>query len=186
MATINQVNVSLSGENGTGNFAGSTSASFVTPNIDASIATSLALGGGTAISSYVEGSWTPTFTFATPGNLSVVYVTQNGSYTRFGNIVFVEFTLVCTPTFTTATGSVRIAGFVINAAKSNCGGEIGVQGANFLYGAGRTFVNLSTTTGQSFLSILAFGSGLANSAIGSGSFASGVQVSLAGSIVFNV
>ncbi len=186
MATKNQIDLGLSGSNGTGNFAGSTSAIFVTPIIGVSSATSIALSGGTALSNYVKASWTPTLSFSTPGNLSVSYATQNGSYTRIGNIVFVDFTLVCTPTFTTASGSLRIAGFVINSAKSNCAGDVGLQGANIAYGSGFTNINLSTTNGQSFLSLLAFGSSKASTVIGSGSFVSGTPVSFAGSIAFNV
>lgn len=41
MATNNQVNVGLSGANGTGNFAGSTSATFVTPTLGAATGTSI-------------------------------------------------------------------------------------------------------------------------------------------------
>jgi len=186
MATKNQVGSSLSGSQGTGSFVGSTSASFVTPTIGVATATSLALGGGTALSNFVTASWTPTFTFSTVGNLSVVYTTQNGSYTRVGDIVFVEFTLVCTPTFTTATGGARITGFPINSAKSNCAGEVGIQGANVLYGAGFTGINLTTTNGQSFLSLLAFGSGKVSTVIGAGSFVSGVAITFGGSIAFNV
>ena len=37
---------------------------------------------------YEEGTWTPTITFATPGNLSVAYTTQSGSYTKIGRMVF--------------------------------------------------------------------------------------------------
>lgn len=42
MATINQVGTSLSGQTGTGSFAGSTSPSFTTPNIGAATATTVA------------------------------------------------------------------------------------------------------------------------------------------------
>jgi hypothetical protein len=184
MATNNQLNVNLSGVSGSGNFVGSTSSSLVTPILGAATATSLNLG--TALSKYIQATWTPSFTFSTPGNISVVYTTQNGSYTRFGNIVFVEFTLVCTPTFTTSAGNLLIGGFVINSAISNASGEIGVQGTNIFYSAGFTGINITTTTGTSVFTLKQFGSSKLSTLVGTGSITSGVQVSFAGSITFNV
>lgn len=55
-------------------------------------------------------SFTPTFTCATPGDLSVSYATQIGRYQQIGKLVFYKLNLVCTPTWTTATGEPRISG----------------------------------------------------------------------------
>jgi len=56
-------------------------------------------------------TWTPVITFATPGNLSVSYLTQYGNYTRTGNRIRAEFHLT-TSTFThsTASGDLLITG----------------------------------------------------------------------------
>lgn len=54
-------------------------------------------------------SFTPTLTFATPGNLSVVYATKVGTYLRIAETVWINIQLTCTPTFTTASGNLRIA-----------------------------------------------------------------------------
>lgn len=59
---------------------------------------------------YEEGSWTPTLTAATPGDMSISYATQVGRYTRIGNICTVDFRLSFTPTFTTASGDLRVEG----------------------------------------------------------------------------
>jgi hypothetical protein len=53
-------------------------------------------------------AFTPTVTFATPGNLTVSYVTRQGVYYRVGRLVFVTVALRFTPTYTTASGNLRI------------------------------------------------------------------------------
>lgn len=62
---------------------------------------------------YEAGTFTPTLTFATPGNLSVAYALQSGRYVRDRDYVHVQGRLVCTPTFTTAAGEMRRAAFYI-------------------------------------------------------------------------
>jgi hypothetical protein len=57
------------------------------------------------------GTWTPAFTFETPGNLSVAYTTQSGYYTRIGDLVYIAARLVFTPTYTTASGFANVANF---------------------------------------------------------------------------
>ena len=59
---------------------------------------------------YEEGTWTPTIGVTTPGNLSINYATQVGRYTRIGNVCSIECRLVFTPTYTTASGDIRIEG----------------------------------------------------------------------------
>jgi hypothetical protein len=59
---------------------------------------------------YEEGTFTPSLTFDTPGDLSVVYSARSGWYTRVGRLVTV--TLVCittTWTHSSASGFLKIA-----------------------------------------------------------------------------
>jgi hypothetical protein len=49
-------------------------------------------------------SFTPTFKFATEGDLSVSYARQIGRYTRIGNRIFFDYVIRFTPTYTTASG----------------------------------------------------------------------------------
>lgn len=77
---------------------------------------------------YEEGTWTPTVTFATPGTLSLTYLTQVGRYTKVGNMVTISFHLSC-GTFVpgTASGNFLIQGipFATTAATSiTAGGSI--------------------------------------------------------------
>ena len=64
------------------------------------------------------GTFTPSLTFATPGDLSIAYSTQTGRYARVGNIVTVHVNLITsTFTFTTASGALTLNGlpFAVNA-----------------------------------------------------------------------
>jgi hypothetical protein len=58
---------------------------------------------------YEEGTWTPTVTTDTVGDLTVAYTNQYGTYTRIGRMVKVIANLSYTPTYTTASGAVRFA-----------------------------------------------------------------------------
>jgi parallel beta-helix repeat protein len=79
-------------------------------NTDSTVTTAVQdAGTGTLYLAREKGTWTPSITFSTPGNLSVAYTTQTGVYERVGNKVFVEATIVTsTFTHTTASGELRI------------------------------------------------------------------------------
>lgn len=185
MATINAVGNGLSGVTGTGSFVGSTSPILVTPIIGAASATSINFGG-TTLANYLEGSWTPTFTFATPGDLSVSYSTQTGSYTRIGNIIVVNFSLTCTPTYTTASGQASIVGLPVVALLTNDTGSLGAQSVGITYPAGCTKLTFVTTASANTLSLVASGSVTASTAVGTAQMLTTISVSLSGSITYHV
>lgn len=183
MATNNAVNTTLSGQTGTGTFVGSTSPTLVTPALGVATATSMNFGGST-ISDYVSRTaWTPTLTFAVPGDLSVSYATQLGIYTRIGSVVFYSWTLVCTPTFTTASSTMTIGGLPIaaGAISQNIPMMVDVSSAGITFPAGRTspvsLVINSTTTMQLF----AQGSNVSQASISATAVVSGVAITLLGS-----
>lgn len=65
---------------------------------------------------YEEGTWTPTLSCVTVGNLSVTYTTQLGVYTKIGRMVHASFHIVtATMTHTTASGRLTIS-LPMNAA----------------------------------------------------------------------
>lgn len=67
--------------------------------------------GVNVLDDYQEGSWTPTFGFNTPGDLSIVYSAQVGRYTKIGKRVFFNGLLTTSAfTFTTASGNAVIGG----------------------------------------------------------------------------
>lgn len=62
------------------------------------------------LGAFETGTWTPTFTFATPGDLSVAYTAQEGQYQRIGARLFFSTRIVLTPTFGgTASGAARFS-----------------------------------------------------------------------------
>jgi hypothetical protein len=61
-------------------------------------------------------TFTPTMTFATPGDLSVTYSVQSGWGYRIGKNVYFQLALTFTPTHTTASGEFRIAGLPYTSA----------------------------------------------------------------------
>lgn len=74
-------------------------------------------GLGTAAATvYETGTFTPVLTCVTPGDLSVSYSVQSGGYTKIGDTLVSTVRLVCTPTFTTASGQLRITGMPFTAA----------------------------------------------------------------------
>lgn len=55
-------------------------------------------------------TWSPVFSCVTPGDLSVVYTFQQGQVIQAGDLTWLTGNLILTPTFTTATGAVKITG----------------------------------------------------------------------------
>jgi hypothetical protein len=125
-------------------------------------------GTGTSelLADYEEGTFTPTFTCGTPGNLSITYDTRTGTYTKIGRQVTVFVNLAFSAfTHTTASGIVLISGLpftpgVTSFAPTAAWG--GFTSANYtqlgsqivgtvsnLYltksGSGQTFSNISIT-----------------------------------------
>lgn len=148
MPTINQIGLSLNGQNGNGQFAGSSSPLLITPTLGAALATSVDFGGG-PIARYVSGTWTPTFDFFTTGNLSVSYTTRQANYIAVGNVCFIRCTMVFTPTWTTSSGIAIIGGLPFASAAAmrqactiGISGSISWGGSTYLSG----YINLSAST----------------------------------------
>lgn len=57
------------------------------------------------LDTFETGTWTPTFDFATPGDLSVSYSVQVGQFWRVGAILHFSLNVGFTPTFSSASGA---------------------------------------------------------------------------------
>jgi hypothetical protein len=69
---------------------------------------------------YEEGTWTPVFSFATPGNLAVTYGNQLGIYTKIGReVTFVIDVNMSAFTHSTASGVARVTGLPFTSATLN-------------------------------------------------------------------
>lgn len=77
--------------------------------------TSITFGSGTALGTYVQGSFTPTLFGASTAGVTT-YTLQVGEYTQIGNIVF--FALDVAASAATGTGNVVIGGFPVNVVNS--------------------------------------------------------------------
>lgn len=74
-------------------------------------ATAVPSTNANTLDDYEEGTFTPTLTIATPGNLVVAYSTQLGHYTKIGNLVTVRVSIATsTFTHTTSSGNIQVTG----------------------------------------------------------------------------
>jgi hypothetical protein len=64
-------------------------------------------------------AYSPTITFDTPGDLSVAYTEQQGKFQLIGNLVCFNLRVKFTPTFTTASGAIRISAPATNGPDIN-------------------------------------------------------------------
>lgn len=107
---------------------------------------------------YREGTWTPTLTFETPGDLSVAYTLRVGHFTKVGRLVTLHGTVLTSAfTHSTASGSCIITGIPF-APSPNCRafGSVVWQG---ITKANYTHVNSAVVAGGNFVSFGIHGSG---------------------------
>lgn len=68
---------------------------------------------------YVEGTWTPSLSCVTPGDLAITYTYQVGSYTKIGRLVVAQYFIQpATYTYTTASGALLINGMPLTSMAS--------------------------------------------------------------------
>lgn len=184
MPTINQIGLSLIGQNGNGKFAGSNSPTLITPTLGAALATSVNFGTDT-LSQYVSGTWTPTFSFGTPGNLSVAYTTRQANYIAVGNVCFLRCTMVFTPTWTTSSGIAIIGGLPIASAttvRQEC--TIGIAGT--ISWGGSTYVSGYVNNSASTISLLRCGTFATPAVFSTTQFATGVAYTVYINASYNI
>ena len=124
---------------GTGGYVRATSPTIATPSIN-----TINLTGGqitfpavanlssdpNTLDDYEEGTWTPSITFASPGDLSIAYVVRIGVYTKIGRLVALNWvTLTSTFTHATAGGACSITGLPFTSA--NVANQHAYGGTNF-------------------------------------------------------
>ena len=133
---------------------------------------------------YEEGSWTPTLTFDTPGNLTVSYSTGTvGSYTKIGRMVSCQF-IIGTTSFnhTTASGNLRIGGLPFTPNSSSFEGSVNLQ--NPTWPTNRTQAQLNLAS--SVMNILSCGSGQGFASFGTANMVSGGTYTIVGFITYFV
>jgi hypothetical protein len=144
------------------------------PNLSANVNT---------LDAYVESdSWTPVFTFTTPGNQNIVYSSQSGFYTRIGRFVMATFGVVTsTFTHTTAAGTFAITGLPHTPAATNFEGTVEFSGLTLP--AGTSSVTLRVQASSTAL-VLVGTPGATLFAVGQ--HVSGTNVALIGTLVYHI
>jgi hypothetical protein len=92
---------------------------------------------------YEEGTWTPTYLGST-GNPTIVYDTQQGTYTRVGRLVTCSFS-INTTTATGGSGLLQLGGLPFPVVSN--GYADGVNGSGAAYYAAGWIVNYPTIVG---------------------------------------
>ncbi len=123
----------------------------------------LRLGGADILTGFATGTFTPTLTFATPGDLAVSYSVQTGRYWRLGDLVFAMVDLQATPTYSTAAGQLRIAGLPFTVAAPQVAMTFQHGSASPTYPTGTTTLVTRPETGQTHFILMGLGNGVAQS-----------------------
>ncbi|MES2367582.1 MAG: hypothetical protein V4563_17030 [Pseudomonadota bacterium] len=123
--------------------------------------TSITLSGGNALSTYVEStSWTPTIVGGTTAG-TTAYATQNGSYVRIGNLVWISVFVAANTA--TGTGDIRIGNlpFTING---NCfpSGAMYIDAGALAWPVGRTQAVATGSGGNTYCTISCSGTAQAS------------------------
>jgi len=130
------------------------------------------------------GAFTPSVTFATPGDVSLASVSAAGTYSREGNRVTTSFEYQAVITHTTASGALRITGFpyaALGATPLDYGALGGFQG---ITKASYTQFILRSTNTQTYMNVVASGSGQTAAAISTGDIPTGGTLILNGTITY--
>lgn len=128
---------------------------------------------------YEEGTWTPVLTFATPGNQSIAYTTQVGTYTKIGRLVTIQFEiLTSTFTHTTASGNLQVTGLPFTSLSTTGSGTVGSLLWQGITKASYTNVYSQLSQNSAIMLFTASGSGQSASSIAFGDCPTGGTVRL--------
>lgn len=185
MTTINSVGNGLSGVTGSGNFVGANTPTLITPVLGAATATSINFGGSSLAAYIAPTSFTPTITFATPGDVSVVYTTQHGVYVRLGSYVCVFINIACTPTYTTASSSLTIASLPLasNSFETWYGGAFGLSGS-IIWPTLTTHLVAAVNANATTAVLRAYGSNTSAVTMSTSQFVSGTAFTIQGTLFY--
>ncbi|MQX90313.1 hypothetical protein [Sinorhizobium meliloti] len=123
------------------------------------------------------GTFTPSITFATPGDLALTSVTASGVWKRTGRYVKVESNFTGTPTFTTASGNIRLTGLPFSAASGN--GNMSLQSITALVDwNSRTMLTVNPTSFNTFCEVRGFAAGVGPSPMQATDITSGAALTI--------
>lgn len=159
---------------GSGDLA-ATSPSFTTPTLGAASATSISFGGS-ALSTYVTGSWTPGVSFGGAAT-GITYSAQFGIYSQIGPMVCVNGTIQLTGVGS-ATGSALITGLPVTIrAGSNPNPTFAISATNL--SAATVNIYNSSATGGNTIGLFTLATGV-ESAMSNSNFTATSFVTISG------
>lgn len=140
------------------------------------------LGASGALPFYEEGTFTPTLSFQTPGNLALTYSAQVGAFARFGNLIYAHGRVATSAfSWTTASGNLVIGGLPFTSANDGTANYgIGIYGGITKSGFTDFLTFLNPNSNQLFWR--AQGSGVTNASVVAADVPSGGTPTLAFSI----
>ena len=132
-----------------------------------------------------SGTWTPTITFTTPGDLSVSYSTRVGLWRRNGKFIQAIYSIDTSAfTYTTASGVCVVSGLpAINDSVIDYSPVSLFQG---ITKAGHTSFALQARPSETNAWLFSSGSGVSASTVTTSNIASGSTVGLNGSVTYQV
>lgn len=136
---------------------------------------------------YIEKTWIPSVTFATPGNLSLAaYTVREGSYTRIGRVVIASLNVTVVPTHTTASGSLQVTGLPFTASSDTNYQGSGDVSWGGITKATYTQVSARVTAATSIVDFVASGSGVARSSVVAADVPSAGTLVLRATVIYRV
>ena len=130
-------------------------------------------------------AFTPTLTFATPGDLNVTYTVRIGSWTRMGNLVMISVSINTSGfTHTTASGNLRVTGLPFTVQNTANHFPVGTLSMSGWLKVGYTVLASYGTPGQSYLEFAADGSAQAHSTLASGDVPTGGTIFLYSTLAY--
>ncbi len=136
-----------------------------------------------AVPTFTLGTWTPSISAVTQGDLALSNVTSSGEYRVIGDMVFIAFVITATVTYTTASGIMHITGLPIPCGNHGFNYSIDPSlpgGAMILAGSGTSY-GFEVQSGSSFICMISFKSSAAAGTQGITNNPSGTTYSLSGS-----
>lgn len=131
-------------------------------------------------------SWTPVLTFATPGDLSVTYSTQFGTYVKLGQIIMAQFSIITSAfTHTTAASFLQVTGLPL---KSVADSAYRATGPVTWTGVTSAYTQINALVGNASTTITFMGSvsAAANGFLTTADVPSGGTPALRGSVIYRV
>jgi hypothetical protein len=140
-----------------------------------------------AINDYVSTTWTPVLTFATPGDLNVVYSKRVATYVKIGNFVTLNFRIeTSTFTHTTASDVLRVTGLPLTPRTVTDQRYYGTLSWGGITKATYTSIIPMVESASTVMTFLASGSGVGVSSVAVADVPTGGNVYIDGSITYEV